>query len=81
MYTNDAANTDFSASGILSYRTQHTDVNETFKLRGTQDTSKVYQANDYYWNYDGETAHKSNDIVNDSFFKSVDTKMAYTTHV
>ena len=34
LYTNDAANTDFSASGILSYRAQHTDVNETFKLRG-----------------------------------------------
>ena len=81
LYTNDAANTDFSASGILSYRTQHTDVNETFKLKGTQDTSKVYQANDYYWNYDGETAHKSNDIINDTFFKSVDTKMDYTTHV
>ena len=43
MYTNDAANTDFMATGVLSWRTQKTSVNETFKFKGTQDASKVYQ--------------------------------------
>ena len=33
MYTNDAANTDFMATGVLSWRTQKTSVNETFKFK------------------------------------------------
>ncbi|GEM_PF-176358 len=79
LYTNDAANTDFSATGILSYRTQFTNVNETFKLRGTQDETKVYQATDYYWNYDGTTAHNSAAEIKPSYFESIDTGMDYAT--
>ena len=72
-YTNDAANTDFSGAGILSYKTLYTDVYENFKLKGTQDNAKVYQATDYYW-ATGVTApaHSSVGTVKDSWFASVD---------
>jgi LPXTG-motif cell wall-anchored protein len=81
LYTNDSANTDFYAEGILSYRTQYTDVNETFKLKGTQDETKVYQSSDYYWNYTGTGSNNSKDTLSDADFVSVDTHMNYETHV
>jgi hypothetical protein len=59
LYTNDSANTDFLAQGILSYRTQYTDVSETFKLKGTQDTTKVYQSSNYFWNASATATYNS----------------------
>ena len=84
-YTNDAANTDFMATGVLSYRTQFTDVAENFKFRGTQDATKVYNSTNYFWNYQGMTravddAHNSAVEVLPTWFKRVDTHMDYTTH-
>ncbi|WP_031556371.1 right-handed parallel beta-helix repeat-containing protein [Lachnospira multipara] len=81
LYTNTAANTDFSATGILSFRTENTDNGENFKLKGTQDTSKVYQATNYFWlTTDGESKDASKEVSAD-WFESVDTKMNYQTHV
>lgn len=72
-YTNDAANTDFMASGVLSYRTMYTDIAETFKFKGTQDESKVYNDTNYFWMFGGAGAHNSEGLVNDTFFESVET--------
>ena len=81
LYTNTAANTDFSATGILSFRTENTANGENFKLKGTQDTSKVYQATNYFWlTTDGESKDASKEVSAD-WFESVDTKMNYQTHV
>ena len=81
MYTNDAANTDFMATGVLSWRTQKTSVNETFKLKGTQDASKVYQSSNYFWNCTEAGTNNSTTAVTADWFVSTDTKMNYDTHV
>ena len=81
LYTNTATNTDFSATGILSFRTENTANGENFKLKGTQDISKVYQATNYFWlTTDGESKDASKEVSAD-WFESVDTKMDYQTHV
>ena len=52
-YTNDAANTDFAASGILSFRDSTSPYdytnNDNLKGKGTQDDSKYLGASNYYW--------------------------------
>lgn len=48
-YTNDAANTDYLADGVLSYRTLHMEVGENIKAKGTQDVSKIYGKTNYFW--------------------------------
>lgn len=49
LYTSDAKNTNFTASGILSFRTVGLTVREEIKLRGTQDVTKVINSNNYFW--------------------------------
>lgn len=81
LYTNTAANTDYSASGILSFRTQNTDNAENIKLVGSQDSTKVYQSTNYFWkSASGESKDASTTVTSD-WFESVDTGMNYTTHV
>ena len=80
LYTNSAKNTDFSATGVLSYRTYMKDNVEQFKLLGTQDKTKVDNDTNYFWNYEG-TAKNSAKTVTDDWFESVDTAMDYATHV
>ena len=80
LYTNSAKNTDFSATGVLSYRTYMKDNVEQFKLLGTQDKTKVDNDTNYFWNYEG-TAKNSAATVTDDWFESVDTAMDYATHV
>ena len=81
LYTNTAANTDYSASGILSFRTQNTDNAENIKLVGSQDSTKVYQSTNYFWkSASGESKDASTTVTSD-WFESVDTGMDYTTHV
>ncbi|SEF52341.1 fibronectin type III domain-containing protein [Lachnospira multipara] len=81
LYTNTAANTDYSASGILSFRTQNTDNAENIKLVGNQDSTKVYQSTNYFWkSASGESKDASTTVTSD-WFESVDTGMDYTTHV
>ncbi|MDD3240070.1 MAG: right-handed parallel beta-helix repeat-containing protein [Lachnospira sp.] len=86
-YTNDAKNTDFMATGVLSYRTQFTDVEEQFKLLGTQETSKVYNDTNYFWNYVPKAkavgdAYNSAVEVDATWFatENFSTGMDYTTH-
>ena len=80
LYTNSAKNTDFSATGVLSYRTYMKDNVEQFKLLGTQDKTKVDNDTNYFWNYEG-TAKNSAKTVKDDWFESVDTAMDHATHV
>ena len=52
-YTNNAANTDFAATGIISFKDSSIkgglEIGENFKFKGTQDESKVYGTTNYYW--------------------------------
>ena len=78
LYTNDAANTDFSASGIISYRS-NTNVAENLKLRGTQDETKVYGTNNYYWDTQTQTSKNTEGVaVADDWFVSLDTSKVPT---
>ena len=53
-YTNNANNTDFSATGIISFKDQTIksglEIGENLKPKGTQDTSKYLGDSNYYWN-------------------------------
>ena len=52
-YTNNAANTDFSAQGIVSFRDSTSPYaytgDDNLKGKGTQDTAKYMGNNNYYW--------------------------------
>ncbi|MBQ9119694.1 MAG: right-handed parallel beta-helix repeat-containing protein [Lachnospiraceae bacterium] len=79
-YTNTAANTDFSAEGVISFRYSDTeenyDVAETIKLAGTQDEAKVYGATNYYWNTGLKQAvNNKNEAVSADWFESLDTSV------
>ena len=80
LYTNDAKNTDFSATGVVSYRNVAVTTMDKLDLKGNQDYSKVFNDTNYFW---GATApaNESNGSVLDDWFASVDTKMDYKTHV
>lgn len=55
LFTDKNANTDYSVSGLVSFRTEHKDVAENIKPKGTQDTTKIYGTNNYYWSGAGAT--------------------------
>ena len=77
-YTNTAANTDFGANGILSYR-KDTNVSEQFKAKGTQDESKIYGDSNYYWDTTAQkSSNKSGATVTDDWFVSTDTSIVPT---
>lgn len=48
-YTNNAANTDFSANGVISFRTEKLDVAENLRGKGSQDPNKYNNDTTYYW--------------------------------
>ena len=55
LYTNNAANTDYSANGIVSFKDStnpHADGmgGEQLKPKGTQDLGKIQGVSNYYWN-------------------------------
>ncbi len=55
-YTNDAKNTDYSATGIISFKDGKMGTEgENLKPKGTQDNNKIYTATNYYYP-DGNTA-------------------------
>ncbi|MBO4678354.1 MAG: hypothetical protein J5626_01645, partial [Lachnospiraceae bacterium] len=75
LYTNDTANTAFVVNGVMSYRTRHTDVSETLKLKGTQKQEAVYGTGNFYWN--GGKSTNNNDLtVTDSWFVSLEAPYA-----
>lgn len=74
-YTNNAANTDFAATGILSFKDSKIksgqNIEEQFKTKGTQDESKFKSDSNYYW--DGsQTANNSGAKADASWFKSLE---------
>ncbi|SFB87187.1 hypothetical protein [Butyrivibrio sp. YAB3001] len=75
LYTNDAANTDYYVNGVMSYRTSGTDKNENFKLKGSQDSGKVYGNHNFYW-MDGRAANANGLTATDEWFVSLDAPYA-----
>ncbi len=76
LYTNTATNTDYSADGIISFRTDKLDVKEQFKLLGSQDTAKVYKATNYYWDVAAQkSVNNAGAAVSADWFKSLDTSL------
>ncbi len=74
LYTNDRADTAYVVDGVVSFRTSAMDVSETFKLKGTQDQTKVYGANNYFYDTAAQTGVNSEGAkVDASWFVSVDT--------
>jgi hypothetical protein len=93
-YTVDAKNTDFSADGVISYRTVGLDVNDNIKPKGTQDLDKIYKDTNYYWLTQASASAAPAAVkqrvaavkaqvnsVEDDWFVSLDTHMNYDTHV
>lgn len=60
-YTNSAKNTDFEATGVVSFRTSGEDVAENIKPVGNQDKTKIYKATNFYW--DAATKTSSNTVA------------------
>ena len=60
-YTNSAKNTDFEATGVVSFRTSGEDVAENIKPVGNQDNTKIYKATNFYW--DAATKTSSNTVA------------------
>jgi hypothetical protein len=48
--TATSPNTDYSATGFISYRTENTDVRELIAPKGRQNITKFYNTTSYYWN-------------------------------
>lgn len=58
LYTSSAGQTDFDASGILSYRTEHLGMREQIRPLN-QDERKIYHPLNYYWNERMEVSENS----------------------
>ncbi len=73
-YTNNAINTDYAATGIISYKTASGEA-ENIKPKGTQDTSKIYGTTNFY--FDGsQSANSDGTKVSDDWFVSLDMDSA-----
>ena len=71
-YTNTAANTDYYADGVISYRTENLGQAEQLKLVGSQDQSKVYGTTNYYWDATaGASMNSAGAKVTDAWFESL----------
>ena len=73
-YTNDAKNTDFSATGIISFKDSTIksglSTAEQFKVKGTQDPDKYLGATNFYW--DGaKSANAGGTEATAEWFKSL----------
>ncbi len=76
-YTNNAANTDFAATGIVSFKDgtikSGLTTGENLKPKGTQDTAKYLGDTNYYW--DGSaTKNASGKAVTADMFQSLEFK-------
>ncbi|MBE6960532.1 MAG: right-handed parallel beta-helix repeat-containing protein [Ruminococcaceae bacterium] len=74
-YTNNAANTDYFATGIISFKDStnpHADgmVQEQLKPKGTQDTAKIQGLTNYYWN-GSATVNSAGDAITADLFVSL----------
>ena len=78
-YTNTAANTDFSADNVISFRTANLAQAEQLKLVGTQDSSKVYKDTNYFWDASSEKSlNNSGAEATADWFVSLDTSIVPT---
>lgn len=76
LYTKNINNTDFEMNGVLSYRTENKSMEEEIKGIGTQDSTKIYNYNNYYWNEIKEISENFvESTVNEDWFVSVSNPM------
>ncbi len=73
-YTNTAVNTDFAASGVLSFKKNPT-PDDNFKLLGAQDETKVYGANNFYVT-GGKAVNSEGAEAQEDWFVSLDLDAA-----
>ena len=74
LYTNDRPDTAYVVDGLVSFRTDAMGVEETFKLKGSQDTTKVYGPNNYFYDATAQTAVNSEGKQADaSWFVNLDS--------
>ena len=74
LYTNDRPDTAYVVDGVVSFRTKGFDVAENFKLKGTQDQSKVYGVNNYFYDTAARTgANSEGKKVDASWFVNTDS--------
>ncbi len=79
LYTNDRPDTAYVVDGVVSFRTKAMDVSENFKLKGTQDQSKVYGVNNYFYDTAAQTgANTEGKKVDASWFVNTDTATEIT---
>ena len=79
LYTNDRADTAYVVDGVVSFRTKAMDVSENFKLKGSQDQTKVYGVNNYFYDTAAQTgANTEGKKVDASWFVNTDTTTAIT---
>ena len=75
-YTNNAANTDFAATGIISFKDSNVKsgltTGEQFKPKGSQDTAKYLTDTNYYW--DGSKSANNSGATADvaAWFKTLE---------
>ena len=83
LYTKTAENTDYEATGIISYRTGFDsdtvartaglNVKEDLEPKGTQDIKKIYKTTNYFWDIASKTSVNSEGAtVSTDWFKSLD---------
>ena len=83
LYTKTAENTDYEATGIISYRTGFDsdtvartaglNVKEDLEPKGTQDIKKIYKTTNYFWDTASKTSVNSEGTtVSTDWFKSLD---------
>ncbi len=73
LYTNNAKNTDYSASGIISYKKSNTE-GENIRPKGMQDESLIYNLTNYFFN--GSKSTNGKEVVTDDWFVSLDMNKA-----
>ena len=73
LYTNNAANTAFIANGIISFRTEHTDIREELKGKGTQVAGDYINNTTYYWDeINGVCENLAGDQITSDMFESLE---------
>ena len=78
-YTNTAANTDYVADGILSFRTEKLDQEEQLKPKGSQVTGKYKGTTNYYWDAaKKQSVNTADAAASADWFVSLDTSVAPT---
>ena len=82
LYTGNAANTDYCADGVISFRTESLKKAETIVPVGTQDISKIYKESNYFWDTKlGAAVNSAGEKASADWFVSLDTSVVPTRNV